>query len=250
MNYIKICHKNSQIFKNKYYLFENKKIFIDEYIDNIEKNTHIVKSIDEAVIINRKEQFIIKNNIINCGSITALLRLRQDGFNENIIVLNFANAMFPGGAYILGGNAQEESLCRASLLFYSLKHGKYYYNYNRKHIMPIYSDNMIYSENIPIIRNDDGNLLENITTASFITCPAVNKRFAKFFYSNSKINKIMELRIKKIVEFSAQKQPQAIIFGAYGCGVFGNNRDFVYSTFEKYINEFIPNEIKVVFAVK
>ncbi len=60
----------------------------------------------------------------------------------------------------------------------------------------------------------------------------------------------MELRIKKIVEFSAQKQPQAIIFGAYGCGVFGNNRDFVYSTFEKYINEFIPNEIKVVFAVK
>ncbi|MDP4178237.1 MAG: TIGR02452 family protein, partial [Bacillota bacterium] len=200
--------------------------------------------------VNRALKYIVTKNIINCGSITALHNLRDKGLNGEIIILNFANAMFPGGAYIIGGNAQEESLCRASMLYYSLKYGKHYYNYNRMHIMPTYSDIMIYSQDIPVIRNDDGVLLKNPATCSFITSPAVNRRFAKFFYSSSKINEIMDNRIRNIICLTAQKKPKAVILGAFGCGVFANKREFVYSTFEKYINMYIDDEIQVIFAVK
>lgn len=251
MKFIKICHENRRIFMSgEYCTAECEKVNISEHIENLKDSTHTIANFNEASEITRSDKFIVNENIINCGSITALHNLRSNGVDGQIILLNFANAMFPGGAYILGGNAQEESLCRASMLYYSLKHGKELYKNNRKRVMPIYSDMMIFSENIPVIRNDDGDLLKEPVLCSFLTSPAVNKRFAKFFYSPSKIRRVMDERIKKIVSLSALKQPQAVIFGAFGCGVFGNDRKFVYSVFEKYINKYINDDIKVVFAVK
>lgn len=48
-------------------------------------------------------------------------------YDKKIIALNFANAMYADGGYILGGNAQEESLCRASMLYYTIKTQKRFY---------------------------------------------------------------------------------------------------------------------------
>ena len=66
------------------------------------------------------------------------------------------------------------------------------YIHNRCRILPIYSDYMIYSNNVPVFRNDQGNLLDEFIEASFITSPAVNRTFAKFMMSGKKINRIME----------------------------------------------------------
>lgn len=164
------------------------------------------------------------------------------------IALNFANAMFPGGGYILGGNAQEEALCRASLLYYTIRTASDYYRRNRLHVLPTYTDAMIYSVNVPVIRDNSGKLLEKPQICDFITCPAVNRTFARFMFRRQSLDAIMQTRIDKIIQLAASKQPDTLILGAFGCGEFGNRRETVYPQFESAISNYLPQSIKVVFA--
>ena len=168
---------------------------------------------------------------------------------KRIIALNFANAMYPGGGYVLGGNAQEESLCRASMLFYTIRTQKNFYLKNRLHILPDYTDTMIYSENVPVIRNENGELLEKPILCDFITCPAVNRTFAKFMFTRHRINHKMYVRIEKIIKLAVSKKPEVLILGAFGCGMFGNKRHEVFHIFENHINKYVPDNIEVIFAV-
>lgn len=185
----------------------------------------------------------------NTEKITTIGCVLKYSAHNKVLALNFANAMFPGGAYVLGGNAQEESLCRASMLYYTIKTQKKYYIRNRMHILPDYTDTLIYSKNVRIIRDDSGNLLEVPLISDFITIPAVNRSFAKFIFSDRKINEKMRRRIEMLLSIAVSKNPDVLILGAFGCGVFGNKREYVLSVFEEMINEFVPESIKIVFAL-
>ena len=74
---------------------------------------------------------------------------------ENPLVLNFANAHFAGGGFYLCANAQEESICRRSTLYASLKssEAKRFYRENNFHIRCAEADALIYSPNVIIFRN-------------------------------------------------------------------------------------------------
>lgn len=196
--------------------------------------------------IQREKYYSVSEHIEQVTTIQAILKYSEQ---KNIIALNFANAMFAGGGYILGGDAQEESLCRASMLYYTIRTQKKYYRANRFHILPDYTDNMIYSRNVPIIRDDSGKLLDNPSKCDFITCPAVNRTFAKFIFTDKKINDKMTVRINKIISLAVSNKPDVIILGAFGCGVFGNKRETVFRIFENAVNSFVPDDIKVIFAV-
>ena len=191
--------------------------------------------------------FSVSESIVKKTSISAALELDDEGC-EKIIVLNFANAMCRGGAYFLGGNAQEESLCRASLLHHSLKEAKGYYGYNRIRLTPLYSDRMIFSENVPIIRDESGKLLDKPVPCSFITSPAVNHRIARFICTQSRIDRVMDERIRKIILLLAEKKPDAAVLGAFSCGMFGNKREKIYPLFEKYIGMYTDEKFRIVFA--
>ena len=107
---------------------------------------------------------------------------------------------------------------------------------------------MIYSQNVPIIRDNDGNLLKEPKLCDFITAPAVMRTFAKFMFSNKKINQIMQERISRIIQLAAINQPETLILGAFGCGAFGNKREIVYPMFEQAINQYIDDSVKIIFA--
>lgn len=196
--------------------------------------------------IQREKYYSVSEHIEQVTTIQAILKYSEQ---KNIIALNFANAMFAGGGYILGGDAQEESLCRASMLYYTIRTQKKYYRANRFHILPDYTDNMIYSRNVPVIRDDSGTLLDNPSKCDFITCPAVNRTFAKFIFTDKKINDKMTVRINKIISLAVSNKPDVIILGAFGGGVFGNKRETVFRIFENAVNSFVPDDIKVIFAV-
>lgn len=196
--------------------------------------------------IKREKYYSVSEHIEKMTTIQAVLKYAEQ---KNIITLNFANAMFAGGGYILGGDAQEESLCRASMLYYTIRTQKKYYKTNRLHILPDYTNTMIYSRNVPIIRDDSGELLDNQLECDFITCPAVNRTFAKFIFTDKKINDKMTVRINRIISLAVSKKPDIIILGAFGCGVFGNKSETVFRIFENAINSFVPDDIKVIFAV-
>ncbi len=230
MNNISIMLENNKIFKaSNFSDMSSETIFNFEYSKT-----------------ERNNKYILSEHIINLTTIEAVLQNHDKG---KVIALNFANAIIPGGAYIIGGNAQEESICRASMLYYSIRKQRKYYIKNILHLSPSYTDTMIYSENVPIIRDDDGCLLENPVYCNFITCPAVNKTLARFIIPDKKIIKIMERRINKIISFAMSKSPDVLILGAFGCGDFGNNRETIFQIFENSINSYTDGKKDIIFAV-
>ena len=191
-----------------------------------------------------RSPFFVKEHLVQTDTISAVLMHRD----KKCIALNFANANCPGGAYILGGNAQEEALCRSSLLYYTIRTATDYYIHNQLHVLPNYTDGIMISRNVPVIRDAAGTLLETPVTAGFITSPAVNRYFARLMFSRKKLDETMERRIQGIIRLAAKEHPEVLILGAYGCGQFGNKRADVYPMFERAITRYLPEDVEVVFA--
>lgn len=223
---------------------ENDRIFKEGSFPDMRSET--VTDMPEPAKVSRSRHYSVDGNTVRETTVQSIIRNAED---KRVIALNFANAMYAGGGYVLGGNAQEESLCRASLLYYTIKTQKKYYRSNRLHVFPNYTDVMIYSENVPVIRDDRGERLEKPMQCGFITCPAVNRTFAKFMMSGKKIDRIMRTRIKRIITLAVMKKPDVLVLGAFGCGMFGNRREKVLPVFEGYINEYVPEDIEVIFAI-
>ncbi|MCM1577954.1 MAG: TIGR02452 family protein [Ruminococcus sp.] len=231
MNFLKIKAEN-----DRYFAEHDFPEMVSEYIPDF---TPIKRE--------RRERFSVEENITHESTVECILR----NSGKCTVVLNFANALIAGGGYIMGGNAQEESLCRASMLYYAIKGVNEFYGANRRHMTPDYTDGQIYSRNVPLIRNDSGEMLESPVTCDFITCPAVNRyEAAVLLMPREKTNKIMERRIGKIASPAMSKEPQVIILGAFGCGAFGNRREEVFPMFERAVNRFTDESAEVIFAVK
>lgn len=251
---ISVVKENFTIAKEKFYISkQGNKVELNNFIDEMIDRTEIINADKEYSLINSdiKKDYIVRKNIINLGTIDTILKLRSEGVEGNIIALDFASAINPGGGYLNGSKAQEESLCRASMLYESLEKQKEFYSYNKENYNPLYNDRMIYVPNVPIIRNDKLELLDKVEFASFIVSPAPNRRRAYYDGINDDkiIYKVMDSRIEKILKLAVSKNPSALILGAFGCGVFGNDREVVYDIFEKHIRKIIPKNIEVVFAV-
>lgn len=228
--YMKIKLDNDRIFREGNFCMTSETIF----------------TVSEIPAVKRANYFSIAQNTERATTIQSILCHGEHG---NITALNFANAMYAGGAYILGGDAQEESLCRSSMLYYTIREQKDYYRKNRIHILPDYTDGMIYSENVPVIRNTNGELLEKPILCNFITAPAVNRTFAKYMFSQKRIDRIMYTRIKKNITLALEKNTDILILGAFGCGMFGNKREVVFPIFEEIINQYVPDSTTIIFAV-
>ena len=177
MNYLKIKKDNDRLFLTGQDICKGMK---SEYIPDF-----------IPVECSPEEKYVLSDNIVKQTTVECIL----NNAGKNIIALNFANGVVPGGGYALGAKAQEESLCRASMIYYTIKDVKEFYSANRRHLRADYTDGMIYSENIPVIRDDSGKLIGRPVLCNFITCPAVNRTEA--FMPRSKTNAIMERRIKK-----------------------------------------------------
>ena len=76
-----------------------------------------------------------------------------------VLCLNFASAKNPGGGFLSGSQAQEESLARATGLYGSVNRVTQYYETNRRCSTCLYTDHMIYSPAVPVFRNDDDELI-------------------------------------------------------------------------------------------
>ncbi len=220
---------------------ENDRLFRSGHFPAMHSETYteVAAPVVQRASVYRVAEHLAAEDTISCV-------LRQAG--RHCTALNFANAMFPGGGYVLGGNAQEESLCRASLLYYTIRTQKQFYCRNRLHLLPDYTDTMVYSEGVPILRRSDGTMLETPAACDFLTCPAVNRTFARFLFSTKHCDAVMARRIERIVQLAVSRNPEVIVFGAFGCGAFGNRREVVYPLFEAAINRYVPDTVTVLFA--
>jgi len=141
------------------------------------------------------------------------------------LVLNFASAKNPGGGFLNGARAQEESLARSSSLYPCLqKSGMYAHHRASGDCM--YSDWMIHSPSVPVFRDDDGGgLLEEPYLCHFLTSPAPNAGvvLAREPSRADEVKKVMKARVARALAVCAAEGHRHLVLGAWGCGVFAND---------------------------
>lgn len=184
-------------------------------------------------------------------TLEAAARLAKE--DAEICCLNFASAKHPGGGFLTGARAQEESLARASGLYPTIAQMKEMYSHNARQRTCLYSDYMIYSPKVPVFRDDSGALLDEAYPVSIITAPAVNAGVVRERepLNIALIDPAMRRRIDKVLAVAQAHKQTTLVLGAYGCGVFRNNPAEVAAWFQQALTgeKFRGAFRKVVFAI-
>ena len=150
---------------------------------------------------------------------------------EEVTILNFASYKHPGGGFIYGSFAQEESLCHESNLYeiLSSKEFENYYEYNKSHInRGLYMNRAIFTPEVMFERND------NIFFYNVLTCAAPNYKVA--ISNGIKHDEIVETyrqRLKFIYNILVKQMQQTLVAGLWGCGVFGFPKDVAIELFKE-----------------
>ncbi|AJD93042.1 hypothetical protein JMA_37240 (plasmid) [Jeotgalibacillus malaysiensis] len=183
-------------------------------------------------------------------TLEASKRLINEG--HKVVCLNFASAKHPGGGFLSGARAQEETLARSSGLYPTIAQMKEMYDFNRKK-WGFYSDYMVYSPDVPVFREDGGAFEETPYLVSMITSPAVNASVVMKGNPSQRnvISQKMRARIRKVLAVARANQYDVIVLGAFGCGVFGNSSTEVARLFQEALEDerYKGHFKKVVFAI-
>lgn len=161
-------------------------------------------------------------------------------------VLNFASYKNPGGQFINGSSAQEESLCHASFLYNVLSQFsiEYYDWNNRNKNKALYTNRALYSPDVVFVQGND------ICMCDVITCAAPNKKAAQKYcdVSDKDNRKALHSRIRFVLDIARKERVDTLVLGAYGCGVFGQDPIEVASIFKEMLQ--VSHAFKkVIFAI-
>uniref|UniRef100_A0A7S1ZHR6 Microbial-type PARG catalytic domain-containing protein n=1 Tax=Trieres chinensis TaxID=1514140 RepID=A0A7S1ZHR6_TRICV len=175
-------------------------------------------------------------DIVQETTLSGAQALAQQG--KNTCFLNFASGKNPGGGFLRGSEAQEESLARSTGLYFCIGPNNptaiEMYRQNRQNNnFGLYSHGMIYSPRVPIFRDDEGRLLpeEEVVESGVLTCPAPNAGVAAPRLGVSVVEEEMYERICRIVSAMERHGHNAIVLGSFGCGVFRNCVEHVAQCF-------------------
>ena len=244
-----IARQTVQIAQDGWYTAGKKKVNIKRDVDSCLKQTEFYSEEKTSCL---EQNFVPKEGmpaieLRNESTLAAILRSQNE---QPLGVLNFASAKHPGGGFLNGAMAQEESLATASCLYQSqLKHPSYYGN-NKICGTFCYTDCAIWSPDVVLFRDDVGTLMENPAKASMLTLPAVNYGQVVRFRENAEQAKAtMKRRMKITLAVFAEKGYKTVVLGAYGCGVFKNDPVDVVGWWHELLTEYGGHFDKVIFAV-
>ena len=204
---------------------------------------------EQSVSRSFETRFEVRNET----TLAAVRRLIELG-HADPLCLNFASAKNPGGGFLGGAEAQEENLAKSSGLYPCIVQKSEMYEANRAHKSCIYLDDMIYSPKVPVFRDDDYGLLDEPYLASMVTAPAVN-RGAIARNEPERLGELgaaMLARIEMLLALAIHHGHTALVLGAWGCGVFGNQPSDMARWFAEHLlrNPRYRNAFEhVIFAV-
>ena len=161
------------------------------------------------------------------------------------LALNFANGVEPGGGFLRGATAQEETLCRSSALYATL-FGDLMYESHRENDPAASSDWAILSPDVPVFREDSGMEHDEPWLLSFLTCaapyaPAIGRLDAE---------PMLRKRIHRVLAIARAYKYESLVLGAWGCGVFANDAKQTAVDFRAALEgEFAGAFARVVFAI-
>lgn len=161
----------------------------------------------------------------------------EDG--PGILVLNLANPVKPGGGVRNGARAQEEDLCRKSSLLVSLESSgaKKYYDYNKSLNTYMGSDALMITPYVEIIKDENGELLDETVIVSVLTCAAPMISHGKEGLSEAEYERLVYNRIMGMLKCAAYLGYKHLVLGTWGCGAFGNDARVMSDLFCRALKE-------------
>lgn len=165
-------------------------------------------------------------------------------------MLVFASARKPGGGFLTGARAQEESIARASALYACLTRVPEFYAHHRRDPDLRYSDRVIYSPGVPVFRDERGELLDTPYRTAMLTVAAPNLGAIRRNQPGraGSVPAVLHARARRVLEVAAAHGHRRLVLGAWGCGVFGNDPDVVAGAFAAALSQ-VDRFDHVVFAV-
>lgn len=221
----------------------------DPYLkEAIRKTNENQEFISEEMELEETENYREYENskIIISGKRT--LEAAKDYPGKKVCVLNFADALIPGGMVFQGAATQEETICRCSTLYESIARDemveKFYKPHRKLNFM--YNDDIIYTPEVIVFREDTlkAEVLpkEEWYPVDVITCAAPN--LGAIFDADREIISRFELmlvlgsRIERILEVAKKKGNEVLILGAFGCGAFYNPPEMVAEAFKESLEKY------------
>ena len=209
----------------------------------------------------------------NIDCLKATANLKTQNKNAKIALLNMANRKHVGGGVYQGARAQEECIfcgtnISGTLLQYAHKNKGYVSSNNR----PSYKNSfgqtdVLYSKNIWLLRetnqlhewidlNIDKQIEFNLISSAALQYDTLRNRYfeyastGKFVFSDSAAKAILTAQLYNQIKVAIEQSNTHLILGAFGCGAFNNDPQFIAKTYRKILSlpDFI-GKIKTPFAV-
>ena len=217
----------------------------------------IKESVNKTVVIKESDtlnDFKSKNNdcIVEMKknkTIDTALKYIKDNPNNKVCILNFANWISPG-------SNQEGSIRNATTIDNNLDceiSKKEFYNKHNAKDEKKANDDIIYSPDVIILKDDSGNDLSdfyNNNKIDIISCAAPNKTET---LDDETILKLQNKRMRRILDVADYYNVDILILGAFGCGVFQNPADKLANEYSEILKdktkEYNKKFKKIVFAI-
>jgi len=253
MNRKEIAKETVEILKKGYYTAPSgKEVYIADLHKKSVKDSRLITPGEGAELLEKRKFYSTEGaksaeiSVKNQPVIAAILELKKKGA-ASLGVLNFASAKNPGGGFLNGANAQEESLASSGGLYDTLCANPLYYEENRKNRSMMYLDYAIFSPGVIFFRDEKACLLEEPQTASVLTLPAVNMGQVLLKNENVEVaKKVMRHRMELCLEIFRHEQVKQLILGAYGCGVFRNSPQDIAGWWKELLDSGYGKEFELI----
>ena len=264
---IAVLRETLQILDRGYYVVNGKAVSLKLSRERMERCMVLLpNNVQEICDRELNRAFVMGRCGYDCvpmDSFAAAIALTETRFTHTeakpVLVLNFANPVNVGGGVYHGARAQEEDLCRKSSLLCSLESegASRYYKYNRSLNTYMGSDAMIFSPQVEIIRDENGELLEDTVIVAVLTCAAPMISHGLEGMSEKEYLGLFYNRISNVLKCAAYFGYEELVLGAWGCGAFGNDAAMVSDLFYRALKELRWNRLRekdlfrrIVFAVR
>ncbi|KAF9445321.1 hypothetical protein P691DRAFT_777663 [Macrolepiota fuliginosa MF-IS2] len=195
------------------------------------------------------------------------------GRGHAVGILNFASAKSPGGGFLNGSRAQEESIARSSTLYHSLTSptGQQYYEYNKSIITRRndghYSHAMVYSPSVLVFRDDNGGWIHpyevDIVTSAAVNAGVVRQKRQRALDKGQEakseeemegnIYTTMKERMGRLLYLFELQGVRNVVLGSFGTGAFKNSVDMIMDIWTELLDgvdaRFGKSFERVVFGV-
>ena len=217
------------------------------------KNTVVYTGLIQRVKFRKNKKMDIQ--VVADGTVSAGKKCVEQ-YGGITAVLNFADALVPGGLVEVGATTQEENLCRCSNLYQSLTSEypmEYYYKANadvfgknsRKLGNSVYLDNLIYSTDVTFFKDDITYKDVKPYKMDVITCPSPST----YIVDPKAEMAIIGQRTDQIVKSAIANGVNNLVLGAWGCGAFLQDPRVVSECFKKSLEKYNAFD-HVIFAIR